>query len=145
MRYLSPRREIEAALPAVVDMLRLRSEGEALSVLSQAEIELEETGYDNWDGGTATWTAYPTGAARRVPRRRERRATDHRPHEGDLERVLDPGADFWVAPAFLIWNYGLLNRTGLVIDLTRIESETRRVTHQMVKPNAKIRIAGVAL
>ena len=58
MRYLSPRREIEAALPTVVDMLRLRSEGEALSALTQAEIELEETGFDNWDGGTATWTAY---------------------------------------------------------------------------------------
>ena len=41
MRYVSPRREIEAALPTVVDMLRHRGEGDALEVLTQAEVELE--------------------------------------------------------------------------------------------------------
>ena len=44
MRYVSPRREVKAVLPTVVDMLRLRGGGHALNVLKQAEIELEETG-----------------------------------------------------------------------------------------------------
>ena len=97
MRYLSPRREVEAALPTVVDMLRLRGEEDALSVLTQAEIELEETGYDNWDGGTATWTAY----LRVLPsvflavESDAQQITDV--IRSDLERVLGPGASFWVS------------------------------------------------
>lgn len=97
MRYLSPRREIEAALPTVVDMLRLRGEGDALSVLTQAEIELERTGYDNWDGGTAIWTAYlrvPPGVFLAVESDAQRIIDVIK---GDLEHVLGAGVGFWVS------------------------------------------------
>ena len=96
MRYLSPRREIEAALPRVVDMLRLRSEGEALSVLTQAEIELQKTGYDNWDGGTVTRTVYlrvPSGVFLAVQSDAQQITDVIR---RDLEHVLGSGADFSV-------------------------------------------------
>ena len=93
MRYVSPRREIEAALPTVVDMLRLRGEEDALSVLTQAEIELEET---DWNDGLAIWTAYlrvPSGVFLDVESDAQK-VTDV--IEGDIKRVLGPGADFWV-------------------------------------------------
>lgn len=107
MRYISPRREIEAALPTVVDMLRARDDGDSLSVLTQAEIELEETGYDNWNGGTATWTAYL-----RVPpavfvavEKDAQRITDV--VKGDIEHVIGSGADFWIAIEIGVRRVGL--------------------------------------
>lgn len=48
MRYLSIRREIEGALPTVVELLREKNELEALRVMMQADIEFLKTGYDNW-------------------------------------------------------------------------------------------------
>lgn len=58
MRYVSTRREIEGALPTVVELLRHRGEEDALRALSQAEIELLQTGHDSWNGNTELWTAY---------------------------------------------------------------------------------------
>lgn len=58
MRYISVRREIEGALPTVMELLRKRGENAALRVMAQAEIDLQETGCDNWNGGTELWTAY---------------------------------------------------------------------------------------
>lgn len=57
MRYVSVRRGIEGALPTVMELLRQRGEDDALRVMAQAEIDLQETGYDNWNGGTELWTA----------------------------------------------------------------------------------------
>lgn len=58
MRYLSVRREIEGALPTVAELLRRKGEKDALRILTQADIEILETDYDNWNGGTELWTAY---------------------------------------------------------------------------------------
>ena len=58
MNYLSTRREIEGALPTGAEMLRIKHEVDALRILTLAAIELVETGFDNWNGGTEIWTAY---------------------------------------------------------------------------------------
>ncbi|WP_165455669.1 abortive infection family protein [Paracoccus subflavus] len=58
MRYLSIRRQIEGALPTVVELLRAKGENDALRVITQAEIDLQQTGMDNWNGGTELWTIY---------------------------------------------------------------------------------------
>lgn len=58
MNYISTRREIEGALPTVAEMLRLKQELDALRVLTLADIEFAETGYDNWNGGTEIWAIY---------------------------------------------------------------------------------------
>lgn len=58
MRYLSIRRQIEGALPTVVELLRAKGEDDALRVITQAEIDLQQTGIDNWNGGTELWTIY---------------------------------------------------------------------------------------
>jgi hypothetical protein len=58
MRYLSIRREIEGSLPTVAELLRQKGEDDALRTLSQADIEITDVGYDNWNGGTELWTVY---------------------------------------------------------------------------------------
>lgn len=58
MRYLSIRREIEGSLPTVAELLRQKGEDDALRALSQADIEIDEVGYDNWNGGTELWTVF---------------------------------------------------------------------------------------
>ncbi|WP_370046847.1 MULTISPECIES: abortive infection family protein [Salipiger] len=58
MRYLSIRREIEGSLPTVAELLRKKGEHDALRAMSQADIEIDEVGYDNWDGGTELWTVF---------------------------------------------------------------------------------------
>ncbi|MBO9457388.1 abortive infection family protein [Paracoccus sp. R12_1] len=58
MRYLSIRREIEGSLPTVAELLRQKDEDDALRVMSQADIEIAEIGYDNWNGGTELWTIF---------------------------------------------------------------------------------------
>ena len=54
---LSTRRQIEGALPTVIEMLRLKDEVDALRVLAMAEVELDQVGHDNWNGGTEIWAA----------------------------------------------------------------------------------------
>lgn len=58
MRYLSIRRQIEGALPTVIELLRAKDEDDALRVITQAEIDLKQTGIDSWNGGTELWTIY---------------------------------------------------------------------------------------
>ena len=58
MRYLSIRREIEGSLPTVAELLRQKGEPDALRAMNQADIEIDEVGYDNWNGGTALWTVF---------------------------------------------------------------------------------------
>jgi len=58
MRYLSVRREIEGSLPTVAELLRQKNQVAALKAITQAEIEIEEVGHDNWNGGTALWTVF---------------------------------------------------------------------------------------
>ena len=57
MTPLSTRRHIEGTLPTVVEMLRLKNEVDALRVMTLAEVDFDQVGYDNWDGGTELWTA----------------------------------------------------------------------------------------
>ena len=58
MIFLSTRRQLEGMLPTVAEMLRLKGEAEALKILSVGDVELIETGHDNWNGGKEIWTAY---------------------------------------------------------------------------------------
>ena len=96
MNYISTRREIEGALPTVAEMLRLKNEIEALRILTLAEIELIETGYDNWNGGTEIWTAYL-----RVPVSVFVTIEDTREHlaeviDKNITTVLGKDVGFWV-------------------------------------------------
>ena len=53
---MSIRREIEGALPTVAELLRHKNEVDALRLMTQSDIELLKTGYDNWNGGIELWT-----------------------------------------------------------------------------------------
>ena len=58
MSNLSTRRQIEGVLPTVAEMLRLKNEIDALRTLTIADIEIINTDFDNWNGGTEIWTVY---------------------------------------------------------------------------------------
>lgn len=101
MRYISVRREIEGALPTVMDLLRLRNEKDALQVMRQAEIDLQETGYDNWNGGTELWSAFfriQPSLFISIEKRREHVTQIIREN---LEKVVGRDGGFWVAVEIL--------------------------------------------
>jgi hypothetical protein len=53
----------EAVLDTVIRMLSASGESEAAGLLRSSRSRFEETGYDNWDGGTYTYTLYVEVAA----------------------------------------------------------------------------------
>ncbi len=48
----------DSYLATVADMLTTEGMSEAATLLRSAEAKVEETGYDNWNGGTTIWTIY---------------------------------------------------------------------------------------
>ena len=65
--------------------------------------------------------------------------------ESRYQRLMPTCRYLGALPAILILTFSLLGKTGLVIELTRIEPETRRVTRLTIKPDTKMRIAGTLL
>ena len=96
MTHISPRRDIEGALPTVAELLRHRNQGDALRVLTQAEIELDQTGYDNWDGGTEIWTVCLRLPIHVFVSIEENRSALVETIEKDLTTVLGTDTGFWV-------------------------------------------------
>ena len=96
MTHTSPRREIEGALPTVAELLRHRNHGEALRILTQAEIELDQTGYDSWNGGTDIWTVSLRLPIHVFVAIEEDRSTLVQTIDKDLTTVLGPDTGFWV-------------------------------------------------
>jgi len=47
---------VDSVLHTVAELLRQQGQGHALEVLEAAETRIEETGYDNWNGGTNLYT-----------------------------------------------------------------------------------------
>nr|WP_309503698.1 hypothetical protein [uncultured Roseovarius sp.] len=96
MRYLSIRREIEGSLPTVAELLRQKGEHDALRVMSQADIEIAEVGYDNWNGGTELWTVFlrvPISVFVSIETRRDEIAGIVSKH---LELVTGKDNGYWV-------------------------------------------------
>ena len=97
MRYLSIRREIEGSLPTVAELLRQKGEGDALRAMSQADIEIAEAGYDNWNSGTELWTVFlriPVSVFVSIEDRREEIAGVI---SKNLELVLGTDSGYWVS------------------------------------------------
>lgn len=58
----------ERYLATAAELLTAESMAEAAEILRAATFRIDETGYDNWNGGTTKWTIYvlldPTSYAR---------------------------------------------------------------------------------
>ena len=96
MNHLSTRRQIEGTLPTVAEMLRLKGEVDALRILTLADIELTETSFDNWNGGTEIWTAYfrvPVSEFVPIEDNREQLAQIL---DNNIVTVLGKDVGFWV-------------------------------------------------
>lgn len=50
--------DLESVLATATEMLTAEGLGDAADILRTTEARLEETGYDNWDGGTTLWTIF---------------------------------------------------------------------------------------
>lgn len=96
----------DAYLATVADMLAAEGVSEAAALLRSAEIKVEETGYDNWNGGTTIWTIYllvePAIYARLVSGKREQLEEQI---TNRLKPVLDQFTNDWysakIAPKVL--------------------------------------------
>lgn len=53
-----PAEDIEPYLSTTADMLAAEGMPWAVDILRSADCRVEETGYDNWNGGTYTWTVF---------------------------------------------------------------------------------------
>ena len=47
---------LDSLIHTVADLLRQQGQDQAVDVLETAEARIEETGYDNWNGGTTFYT-----------------------------------------------------------------------------------------
>ena len=97
MHSLSTRRQLEAVIPTVAEMLRLKHEVDALQILSLADIELFQSGHDNWNGGTDIFTAsLSVPVSMFVPIEDKKKMLADIISE-NISTVLGDEAGFWVA------------------------------------------------
>ncbi|EAU40968.1 hypothetical protein FP2506_18809 [Fulvimarina pelagi HTCC2506] len=77
--------------------MRQKDEIDAFRVVTQADIEIAETGYDNWNGGTKIWTLYlriPVSLFVPIENRREAIASTIK---DNIKIILGDDRSFWVA------------------------------------------------
>jgi hypothetical protein len=70
-----PEVDYEQYLATVTAMLTAEGMDEAATLLKTRKFRVEETGYDNWNGGTTIYTVYLTVAPEVYARLRSRRAS----------------------------------------------------------------------
>lgn len=89
--------DYEQYLATVATMLTTEGMDEAASLLRSAKLRIEQTGYDNWNGGTTIWTIFlsisPTAYARLTPRRAALEAQINE----RLKPVVDQFSSDWVS------------------------------------------------
>ena len=51
-------KEYEGYLGTVAEIMSAESLPDAVSLVKMANVRVEETGFDNWNGGTRIWTVY---------------------------------------------------------------------------------------
>lgn len=92
---------LEEVLGTVFELLSADGLDDAAEIVRVGEARAEETGYDNWNGGTALWTIYfslpPSDYARLANRRPQ--LEEH--ITARLKIVLEPEADAWYAASIV--------------------------------------------
>jgi hypothetical protein len=88
--------DLDAILATTVEMLAADGSNEAVSLLRSAEPQIEETGYDNWNGGTAIWTLYLRIPAREFAQLGTRRESLESQIDNRLKPILEQFSSDWV-------------------------------------------------
>lgn len=97
MQSISSRKAIEASLPTVIEILRYKNSAETLELLTTSQLDVQQTGMDNWDGGTELWTLtirVPVPLFVRIEKDRET-------HQGlisdAIKSVVGENVGFWIS------------------------------------------------
>jgi AbiJ N-terminal domain 3 len=89
--------DYEQYLATVAAMLTTEGMDEAASLLKNGKFRVEETGYDNWNGGTTIYTVYLTVAPAVYARLRSRRVSLEKQISERLKPVIEQFTSDWVS------------------------------------------------
>jgi len=95
------RGELETVMATAYTLLREGGAAEAADLVRAATPRAEETGYDNWDGGTTIWTVFlevPTVAFARLG---ERRGKLEEQITARLKMILETSAGAWFSASII--------------------------------------------
>lgn len=87
--------EFDDYLATVAEMLEVEGMQEALEILRSASARVEETGWDNWNGGTAIWTVYLQIDAKEYARVSSKKEVLEKQISERLSSVLGQFTDDW--------------------------------------------------
>jgi AbiJ N-terminal domain 3/Abortive infection C-terminus len=95
--------DYEQYLATVATMLATEGMDEAASLLRSTKLRIEQTGYDNWNGGTTIWTIFlsisPTAYARLTSRRAALEAQINERLKPVVEQFSSDWVSVTIAPA----------------------------------------------
>lgn len=95
MPYISE--DPEGYLATTAQLLRLEDMNEAADVLRQATPRVEETGYDNWNGGTRIWTIFLSVDPALYTRLASNREALQEQIDKRLKQVIEQYTEDWFA------------------------------------------------
>src|SRR4051812_46787607 len=87
----------ESYIATVAAMLTSEGMEESATLLRTAKLRLEETGFDNWNGGTTIWTIYLLMSAGAYARLTPRRAALEAQINERLKPVTEQFTSDWVS------------------------------------------------
>ena len=90
-------KEYERYLGTVAEMMSAEDLPDAVSLLKMASVRVEETGFDNWNGGTRIWTVYLSIPPGEYARFGVKRQTIETLTEKRLKAVTEPFTTDWVS------------------------------------------------
>ena len=90
-------REYEGYLGTVAEIMSAEGLLDAVSLLKMANVRVEETGFDNWNGGTRIWTVYLSIPPEEYARFGIKRETIETLIEKRLKAVTEPFTTDWVS------------------------------------------------
>jgi hypothetical protein len=88
---------LDSILATTAEMLVAGGNFDAVSLLRAAEPQLEETGYDNWNGGTSIWTLFLRIPAKEYAQLGTRREVIEAQIDNRLTPVIDAYANTWIS------------------------------------------------
>jgi hypothetical protein len=88
--------DLESILATTVEMLVADGSMDAAALLRSADPQIEETGYDNWNGGTTIWTLYLRIQAREFARLGSRKEGLESQIDNRLKPIVEQFSGDWV-------------------------------------------------
>lgn len=89
--------DLDSYLATTAEMLSADGAFDAADLLRSAEAQVEQTGYDNWDGGTTIWTLFLKIPARDFARLGSKREVFEGQIDGRLKPIVEQFSSDWIS------------------------------------------------